>query len=70
MSKIKKIVEPKKFLKNQNIKKENKGEVKNYTQVGETEMQKDRDNAKDVSRIALWDNLINYYKQAYQGAFW
>ena len=39
--------------------------VKNYTQVGETEMQKDRDNAKDVSRIALWDNLINYYKQAY-----
>ena len=25
-------------------------------------MQKDRDNAKDVSRIALWDNLINYYK--------
>ena len=25
--------------------------VKNYTQVGETEMQKDRDNAKDVSRI-------------------
>ena len=36
--------------------------VKNYTQVGETEMQKDRDNAKDVSRIALWDNLINYYK--------
>lgn len=28
-------------------------------------MQKDRDNAKDVSRIALWDNLINYYKQAY-----
>lgn len=26
MSKIKKIVEPKKFLKNQNIKKENKGE--------------------------------------------
>ena len=39
--------------------------VKNYTQVGETEMQEDRDNAKDVSRIALWDNLINYYKQAY-----
>ena len=39
--------------------------LKNYTQDGETEMQKDRDNAKDVSRIALWDNLINYYKQAY-----
>lgn len=27
MSKIKKIVEPKKFLKNQNIKKENKGDA-------------------------------------------
>lgn len=27
-----------------------------------------RQNAKDVSRIALWDNLIVYYKQAYDKA--
>lgn len=39
--------------------------VKNYTLISRAEMEKDRENAKDVSRIALWDNLINYYKQAY-----
>ncbi len=39
--------------------------VRNYTTEGIAETDRDRNNAKDVSRIALWDNLITYYKQAY-----
>ena len=42
--------------------------VGNYTAIGAEEMEKNRENAKDVSRIALWDNLITYYKQAYSMA--
>ncbi len=39
--------------------------VRNYTTEGIAETDRDRNNAKDVSRSALWDNLITYYKQAY-----
>lgn len=39
--------------------------VRTYSMKTSVEMEKDRENAKDVSRIALWDNLVNYYKQAY-----
>lgn len=39
--------------------------VRNYVAVDVAEVEQDRMNAKDVSRIALWDNLVTYYKQAY-----
>ena len=42
--------------------------MKAFTAVDAKEMAKYRDNAKDVSRIALWDNLIVYYKKAYEMA--
>ena len=38
--------------------------VRNYAAIDAGEMEKDRENAKDVSRIALWENLVTYYKQA------
>lgn len=39
--------------------------IRNYAAIDAVELEKNRENAKDVSRIALWDNLITYYKQAY-----
>lgn len=39
--------------------------VRNYAVTDAEGVEKMRENAKDVSRIALWDNLITYYKQAY-----
>lgn len=39
--------------------------VQEYVKIAPEDRLKNRENAKDVSRIALWDNLINYYKQAY-----
>lgn len=38
------------------------------TTLGEQEVAHNRENAKDVSRIALWDNLVVYYKKAYDMA--
>lgn len=42
--------------------------IKYFTQIEAAETDKNRLNAKDVSRIALWDNLIVYYKKAYDMA--
>ena len=42
--------------------------VKAYTNNDEQTVALWRQNAKDVSRIALWDNLVAYYKQAYNYA--
>lgn len=39
--------------------------IRSFSAKTSAELEKDRENAKDVSRIALWDNLVNYYKQAY-----
>ena len=39
--------------------------VGNYASLSSEDVAKARENAKDISRIALWDNLVIYYKQAY-----
>lgn len=40
--------------------------VRDFATLDEDGIKKTRINAKDVSRIALWDNLIVYYKKAYE----
>ncbi|MEG2340678.1 MAG: alpha-glucan family phosphorylase [Odoribacter sp.] len=39
--------------------------VRKNTLITATEMNKERENAREVSQIALWDHLVTYYKQAY-----
>lgn len=39
--------------------------IRNFTTLDPTEVKNSKNNAKDVSRIALWDNLIIYYQKAY-----
>lgn len=39
--------------------------VKECSEMSDEQMEHVRQNARDVSRIALWDNLLTYYKQAY-----
>lgn len=39
-----------------------------YTDITPKEMLVHRENAKDVSQLALWDNLLVYYKKAYSVA--
>ncbi len=40
--------------------------IRNFALLSAAKTAKHRENARDVSRIALWDNLIVYYKKAYQ----
>lgn len=40
--------------------------IKAIAGLNEKEYQAVAKNAKDVSKIALWENLISYYKKAYQ----
>lgn len=40
--------------------------IKSYSLQSGQEVLNNKENAKDVSRIALWDNLIIYYKKAYE----
>lgn len=42
------------------------GQIRNFASANPEETEKNRLNAKDVSRIALWDNLVVYYKKAYE----
>ncbi|MCC8174354.1 MAG: alpha-glucan family phosphorylase [Odoribacter sp.] len=42
--------------------------IKHYMALNAEEVNKYKENAKEVSRIALWDNLIIYYKKAYEVA--
>ena len=42
--------------------------VKNYLDGSILQMDNARENAKDVSQIALWDNLLEYYRRAYDMA--
>lgn len=40
--------------------------IKYTAGLSSVEIARSKENAKDVSRIALWDNLIVYYKKAYE----
>lgn len=40
--------------------------IKYTAGLSSAEIARSKENAKDVSRIALWDNLIVYYKKAYE----
>ncbi len=36
--------------------------------LNDTEIKEAREKAHEISRIALWDNLVNYYFDAYEFA--
>lgn len=39
--------------------------IAQFADMNDTEIARERENAKEVSMIALWENLITYYKEAY-----
>lgn len=45
-----------------------KNDIITYTKCVKEEVSQVRNNAYEVSKIALWDNLITYYLDAYDGA--
>ncbi len=44
------------------------GQIRNFTIMNQSDKEGCRKNAKEVSHIALWDNLVIYYKRAYDMA--
>ncbi len=53
-------------IESDNVSKAIASWINNFATLDQSEVDGVRANAKDISKIALWDNLVTYYKQAYE----